>query len=183
MSLTYLHLSVLQLHAQIFLFHHSWYSLLLPLEHLFVNVRWTRRRKASLNKKVKRLGFFFSLLRQTFGNIPQLHTSAEEVCICSSSFLFFPQACCLRTCTHHLRLPWWLSGKESACQCRRHEFDSWARKIPWKRKQQPTPVFVPGKIPWTEEPGRQPSMGLQRIRHDLATKQRQRRHLSPEGLG
>ena len=27
-------------------------------------------------------------------------------------------------------LPWWLSGKESACQCRRHRFDTWSRKIP-----------------------------------------------------
>ena len=26
--------------------------------------------------------------------------------------------------------PWWLSGKESSCQCRRHEFDPWSRKIP-----------------------------------------------------
>ena len=29
-----------------------------------------------------------------------------------------------------LWLPWWLSGKESACQCRRHESDPWSRKIP-----------------------------------------------------
>ena len=28
------------------------------------------------------------------------------------------------------RLPWWLCGKESACQCTRHRFDSWSRKIP-----------------------------------------------------
>ena len=27
-------------------------------------------------------------------------------------------------------LPWWLSGKKSACQCRRHGFDPWSRKIP-----------------------------------------------------
>ena len=26
-------------------------------------------------------------------------------------------------------LPWWLSGKESVCQCRRHEFGPWL-KIP-----------------------------------------------------
>ena len=26
--------------------------------------------------------------------------------------------------------PWWLSGKESACQCRGHGFDPWSRKIP-----------------------------------------------------
>ena len=27
-------------------------------------------------------------------------------------------------------LPWWLSGKESACQGRRHRFDPWSRRIP-----------------------------------------------------
>ena len=27
-------------------------------------------------------------------------------------------------------LPWWLSGEESTCQCRRHWFDPWSRKIP-----------------------------------------------------
>ena len=27
-------------------------------------------------------------------------------------------------------LPWWLRGKESACQCRRRGFDPWVRKIP-----------------------------------------------------
>ena len=36
-------------------------------------------------------------------------------------------------------------GKESACQCRRHRFDPWVRKIPWRRKWQPTPVFLSGK--------------------------------------
>ena len=40
-------------------------------------------------------------------------------------------------------LPWWLSGKESTCHCRRHGFDPWVRKICW-RKWQPTPVFLPG---------------------------------------
>ena len=39
----------------------------------------------------------------------------------------------------------WCSGKESACQCRRCRFNPWFRKIPWKRKWQPTPVFLPGK--------------------------------------
>ena len=29
------------------------------------------------------------------------------------------------------------------------------------------------EIPWTEEPGRLQSMGLQRVGHDLATKQQQ----------
>ena len=42
-------------------------------------------------------------------------------------------------------LPWWLSGKESPWQCRRHRFDPWDGKFPWRRKWQPTPVFLPGK--------------------------------------
>ena len=37
-------------------------------------------------------------------------------------------------------------GKEPTCQCRRREFDLWVRKIPWRRKQQPTPVFLPGRF-------------------------------------
>ena len=43
------------------------------------------------------------------------------------------------------RLPWWLSGKESSCQCRRSGFDPWVRKILWWRKWQPTSIFLPGK--------------------------------------
>ena len=42
-------------------------------------------------------------------------------------------------------LPWWLRGKESICQCRIYGFDSWVGKIPWRKKWQPTPVFLPGK--------------------------------------
>ena len=32
-------------------------------------------------------------------------------------------------------LPWWLSGKESAHQCRRHRFDPWFGKIPQATEQ------------------------------------------------
>ena len=41
--------------------------------------------------------------------------------------------------------PKWRSGKESACQCRRRRFDPCISKIPWRRKWQPTPVFLPGE--------------------------------------
>ena len=34
-------------------------------------------------------------------------------------------------------LPWWLSGKESACQCRRCRFNSWVGKIPWRGNGNP----------------------------------------------
>ena len=61
------------------------------------------------------------------------------------------------------------SGKEPACQCRRHKrfgFDPWVGKIPWRKTWQPTPVFWPGESPWTEEPGRLQSMGSLRVGHD-----------------
>ena len=43
------------------------------------------------------------------------------------------------------QLPWWLSGKESTCLCRRCRFDPLVGKIPWRRKWQPTPEILPGE--------------------------------------
>ena len=43
-------------------------------------------------------------------------------------------------------LPWWLSSKESTCQCQRHGFHPWVRKIPWRRKWQSTPIFLSGEF-------------------------------------
>ena len=65
-------------------------------------------------------------------------------------------------------LPWWLSGKEPAWQCR---FDPWVGKIPWRRKWLPTPVFLPGKSHGQRGLGGPQSMGSRRVRHDLGTKQ------------
>ena len=39
--------------------------------------------------------------------------------------------------------PKWLCGKESACQYKRHGFNPWVGKTPWRRAWQPTPVLVP----------------------------------------
>ena len=51
----------------------------------------------------------------------------------------------LRTLVCKRRLSRWLSRKESAHQCRKHGFDPWVGKIPWRKKWQSTPVFLPGK--------------------------------------
>ena len=48
----------------------------------------------------------------------------------------------------------------------RSKFHPWVRKIPWRRAWQPTPVFLPGESPWTEEPGELCSIGSQRVGHD-----------------
>ena len=79
------------------------------------------------------------------------------------------------THTYIYGFPWWISGKESTCQCGRHRFDPWAGKIFWRRQWQPTPVFLPGKShghrslvgysPWHHK----------RVGHDLATKQQQQK--------
>ena len=40
------------------------------------------------------------------------------------------------------------SGKEPACQCKRPKkpgFSPWVGKIRWRRKWQPTPVYLPGE--------------------------------------
>jgi len=40
-------------------------------------------------------------------------------------------------------LPWWLSGKESACQCGRHRFDPWIGRIPHAtEKLSPVPQLL-----------------------------------------
>ena len=47
------------------------------------------------------------------------------------------------------------SSKEPACQYRRHKrqgSSAWVRKIFWTRKQQPAPVFLPGKSQGQKSP-------------------------------
>ena len=53
------------------------------------------------------------------------------------------------------------------------QVDPWVRKIPWRRKWQPTSSTLAWRIPWTEEPGGLQSMVLQTAGHNLATKQQQ----------
>ena len=62
------------------------------------------------------------------------------------------------------------AGKESACNAGDLALIR-VGEIPWRRVWQPTPVFLPGVPPWTEEPDGLQSMGFQRPRHDWVTKQ------------
>ena len=54
--------------------------------------------------------------------------------------------------------------------------ETWVRCLGWEDPLdegiQLAPVFLPGESPWIEEPGGLQSMGLQRVRHDWATKHR-----------
>ena len=42
-------------------------------------------------------------------------------------------------------LPWWFSGEKPAFQYKRCGLKPWVGKIPWRRKWQPSPVFLPGE--------------------------------------
>ena len=58
--------------------------------------------------------------------------------------------------------------KESACQCRRHRFNTWIGKIPWRRKWQLSPVFFPGKFHGQRRQVDYSSWGCKRVKNDLA---------------
>ena len=74
----------------------------------------------------------------TLKSLLQHHSLKASILRCSAFFI--------------VQLSRWLSGKESSAMPEMHRgcrFDPWVRKIPWKRKQQPTPLFLPGqRSPW-----------------------------------
>ena len=78
---------------------------------------------------------------------PQIHSRGKYSLIMAFSHYNVKQGA--RELHHpNKRAPRGHSGKESACQCgrhKRHRFDPWVGKIPWRRKRQPTPVFLCGK--------------------------------------
>ena len=73
--------------------------------------------------------------------------------------------------------PKWLNCKEPSCQCSWYGFNLWVGKIPWRRKWQPTPVFLPGEShgqkslagysPW----GRKESDTTEQLTHTLLEKE------------
>ena len=56
-------------------------------------------------------------------------------------------------------------------KCRRHRFDPWVEKIPWRRKWQPTPVFLPGKSHGQKSLAGYSPRVTKELRHNSATKQ------------
>ena len=64
----------------------------------------------------------------------------------------------------------WLSGKEPACQAVDTGLIPESGRSPGNRNGNHSSILA-WEIPWTEKPGRLHSMGSQRVRHDLETKQ------------
>ena len=104
------------------------------------SVLWADSSLAEPQEKPKNTGVgSLSLLQQIF--------PTQESCIAGGFFTNWAIREALFKYSWFYRLPKWLSSKESSCQYKRHEiwFDPWVRKIPWNRKRQSTPVFLPGE--------------------------------------
>ena len=56
---------------------------------------------------------------------------------------------------------------------RRRGFDPWVRKIPWRRKWQPAPVFSPGKSHGQRSLAGYSPWACKEVEHNLVTKQQQ----------
>ena len=59
-------------------------------------------------------------------------------------------------------IPSWFRWLRICLQCRRPGFDTWVRKIPWRRMATLSSILA-WRIPGTEEPGELQSTGLQRV--------------------
>ena len=60
----------------------------------------------------------------------------------------------------------WVGGKESACQCLRHGFNPWVKKISLEKEMAARSNILAWESLWTKEPGGLQSMGSQRVGHD-----------------
>ena len=86
-------------------------------------------------------------------------------------------------CHPRVGLPWWPSGEESTCQCRRHWVNPWVGKIPPKNKWQPTPAFWLGKSHGQSSLTGYSAWGCKRAECDLAIKQQQQNPRVARGRG
>ena len=79
--------------------------------------------------------FHFSLWNINMTILQTLPPSVTSRAAQPTASLFFPS----------WLLPWWLRWSRICLQCRRHGFNPWVGKIPW-REWQSTPVFLPGEF-------------------------------------
>ena len=65
----------------------------------------------------------------------------------------------------HIGPPSWLTVKNLPAMQEMLEFDSWFGKIPERRAQQPTPVFLPAESDGQRSLAMEPGLWLQSIGH------------------
>ena len=90
--------------------------------------------------------FLLQLLPKRGGQCRSQHRFSRALCDCDLCFtlLLAVQFITLKL----MGFPGGSAGKEPTCPCRRCKscgFNSWVGKVPWRRKWQPTLVFLPGE--------------------------------------
>ena len=75
--------------------------------------------------------------------IPVCASSSLEFCMMYSAYKLNKQGDNIQLWC--IGLPWWLRQQRICLQRGRPRFNPWFRKILWRSKWQPTPVFLPGK--------------------------------------
>ena len=101
------------------------------------------QRQRSLESSIHGVVISQTWLRDPRRNIKQLQSYQTELIWHDPAYLLNHSVCAQLDLLFGLSR--WLRGKESSCQCRRHEFNPWVRKIPWRRKWQHTAVFLPAQ--------------------------------------
>ena len=123
----------------------------------------------TLSDFTKTWSLFLNLWPWHHSSIPHLlfvFTVISPVCFQDSFHKFNPNchnwsACCIFHC-----LICWINSMVNLSSCLK--FDPWVGKIPWRRKCQPTPVFLSGKSLGQRNLAGYSSCGC-RVRHDWAT--------------
>ena len=72
----------------------------------------------------------------------------------------------LRTCISCEGLPRWLSGKESACQCKSLKSLEFNQEDPLEKEVATHSSILAWRIPWTEKLCRLQSMGVTKSAHN-----------------
>ena len=103
-----------------------------------------------------------------------LKATVDACWVMGSKYIWFVEFSNIFLCLTNFGpgFPRCLGSKESACQARLG-FDPWIGKIPWRRKWQPTSVFLPGKSHRQKSLVGYSPWGHTRVGHNLATKQQQ----------
>ena len=70
-------------------------------------------------------------------------------------------------------LPFKMVLPRAHLQCGGPGFSPWVRKIPWRRKWQPTPVFLPGEFHGQRGLEGYSPWGHKRVGHNIVTEQQQ----------
>ena len=100
-------------------------------------------------------------------SVTKRHDWSNCVCVCICYILYICMYVCMYVCVYiwaYLVAWWWRIHMSQ---------NTWVRKIPWRRKWQPTPVFLSEEFSWTEEPGGLQPIGSQRVRRYWAWTQLQ----------